>query len=70
MSSIPESWLIGLFVFVGIMYLGLNIMGTIYYSRLRKRGDNTPALVALVLGWMGPSILSLYPVSLEMKANA
>ena len=70
MSSIPESWLIGLFVFVGIMYLGLNIMGAIYYSRLRKRGENTPALVALVLGWMGPSILSLYPVSLEMKANA
>lgn len=50
-----------------VVYLTLNILGTVYYARLTKR---TPALLAsVILGWLGLAPLNLASVIVHSTSN-
>jgi hypothetical protein len=62
-DGVSTGVIITLIVLPLVIYLGLNILGTIYYAKLSTKdvsgGAKAVSLVTVILGWMGAAILNI-----------
>jgi len=63
--STTDVWM---YVIVFVLYFALNIVGTIYYTKLKNKDHKSVGLLSVLLGWCFMPFINLYsPIMYESE---